>query len=67
MALALTRRIGRTRTDGLRALVHRRLRRRADIGEAVFLSAELKPVLVDHFKRLAPMLDYLCAAVELEF
>ena len=30
-------------------------------------SDELLPYLVDTFKRIAPMIDYLCAAVELEF
>jgi len=30
-------------------------------------SAELLPFAVDHYRRLAPMVDYLCAAVELEF
>jgi len=37
------------------------------ISDAVVCSAELKPVLVDQFKKLAPTLDYLCAALELEF
>ncbi|UXI66720.1 DUF2461 domain-containing protein [Tahibacter amnicola] len=30
-------------------------------------SAELRPFLVDSFKTIAPMIDYLCAAAELEF
>lgn len=30
-------------------------------------SDELHPYLVDTFKRIAPMIDYLCAAVELDF
>lgn len=30
-------------------------------------SDELQPFIVDTFKRIAPMIDYLCAAVELEF
>ena len=29
--------------------------------------SELKPFVVDTFKRVAPMIDYLCAAVDLEF
>jgi uncharacterized protein (TIGR02453 family) len=37
------------------------------ISDAVMCSAELKPALLEQFKRLAPMLDYLCAALELEF
>jgi uncharacterized protein (TIGR02453 family) len=37
------------------------------INDTVVCSAELKPVLVEQFKHLAPMLDYLCAALELEF
>ncbi|MEO6690301.1 MAG: DUF2461 family protein, partial [Dokdonella sp.] len=35
--------------------------------DAVATSDELLPVVVDTFKRVAPMIDYLCAAVELEF
>ena len=35
--------------------------------DALACSAELKPFVVDTFKRIAPMIDYLCAAVELEF
>lgn len=35
--------------------------------DAMVCSAELKPVLVDHMKRLSPLLDYLCAALDLEF
>ena len=30
-------------------------------------SDELLPAVVDTFKRIAPMIDYLCAALELEF
>lgn len=30
-------------------------------------SPELRPFMVEHFKRLAPLVDYLCAAQELEF
>lgn len=30
-------------------------------------SDELLPTVIDTFKRVAPMIDYLCAAVELEF
>lgn len=35
--------------------------------DALACSDELHPYLVDTFKRIAPMIDYLCAAVELEF
>ncbi|WP_395680917.1 DUF2461 domain-containing protein [Dokdonella sp.] len=35
--------------------------------DAVACSDELHPRIVDTFKRVAPMVDYLCAAVELEF
>lgn len=35
--------------------------------DSVALSAEFKPFLVESMKGLAPMIDYLCAAVELEF
>jgi len=31
------------------------------------LSAELKPLLVDRFRRVAPLVDYLCASLELDF
>jgi uncharacterized protein (TIGR02453 family) len=34
---------------------------------AMACSGELHPFIVDTFKRVAPMIDYLCAAVELEF
>jgi len=30
-------------------------------------SVELKPMLIDRFKRIAPMVDYLCASLDLEF
>jgi uncharacterized protein (TIGR02453 family) len=30
-------------------------------------SVELKPFVIENFKRLAPLMDYLCAALELEF
>jgi uncharacterized protein (TIGR02453 family) len=39
----------------------------AAIADAIVTSDELLPVVVDTFKRIAPMLDYLCAALELEF
>ncbi|HEX7338456.1 MAG TPA: DUF2461 domain-containing protein [Rhodanobacteraceae bacterium] len=35
--------------------------------EAFACSAELRPFAVDSFKRLAPMVDYLCAAQDLAF
>ncbi|MBX3689901.1 DUF2461 domain-containing protein [Dokdonella sp.] len=35
--------------------------------EALACSEELRPSLVDTFKRIAPLIDYLCAAVDLEF
>jgi len=38
-----------------------------DFDEAMACSTELLPFVVDNFKRLAPMVDYLCAAQELEF
>ncbi len=38
-----------------------------ELADAVVCSTELKPVLVEHMKRLAPLLDYLCAALDLEF
>ena len=37
------------------------------IPEALACSDELRPFVVDTFRRIAPMIDYLCAAVELEF
>ncbi|HVT33915.1 MAG TPA: DUF2461 domain-containing protein [Rhodanobacteraceae bacterium] len=37
------------------------------IPDAIVTSDELLPVVVDTFKRVAPMIDYLCAALELEF
>jgi uncharacterized protein (TIGR02453 family) len=39
----------------------------AAIGDSIVTSAELMPVVVDTFRRIAPMIDYLCAALELEF
>lgn len=36
-------------------------------GEALACSPQLLPFVVDHFKRLAPLVDYLCAAQNLEF
>jgi len=35
--------------------------------DALACSDELRPFIIDTFKRVAPMIDYLCAAVELEF
>lgn len=35
--------------------------------DSIAISAELKPLLVDRFKRVAPMVDYLCASLDLEF
>jgi uncharacterized protein (TIGR02453 family) len=35
--------------------------------DALACSDELLPYVVDAYKRIAPMIDYLCAAVELEF
>jgi uncharacterized protein (TIGR02453 family) len=35
--------------------------------EALACSSELMPTTVATFKRIAPMIDYLCAALELEF
>ena len=39
----------------------------ATFDEKLATSAEFKPYLVDTFKRVAPMVDYLCAALDLEF
>jgi uncharacterized protein (TIGR02453 family) len=39
----------------------------AAIPDAIVTSDELLPVVVDTFRRIAPMIDYLCAALELEF
>jgi len=39
----------------------------AAIADSIATSDELLPVVVDIFKRTAPMIDYLCAALELEF
>lgn len=33
----------------------------------IAMSAELKPLLVDRFQRVAPLVDYLCASLDLEF
>jgi uncharacterized protein (TIGR02453 family) len=38
-----------------------------DFDEDMACSAELLPFIIDNFKRLSPMVDYLCAAQELEF
>lgn len=35
--------------------------------ERLATSAELRPFVVDAFKAVAPMIDYLCAAVEIDF
>jgi len=35
--------------------------------DAVATSEELKPFLVDRLKHLAPLIDYLCASLDLEF
>jgi uncharacterized protein (TIGR02453 family) len=34
---------------------------------SIATSVELKPFLVDRLKRIAPMVDYLCASLDLEF
>ena len=39
----------------------------AEFTEALACSSELLPFTVTTFKRLAPMIDYLCAALDLEF
>lgn len=38
-----------------------------DFPDEVALSSELKPFLVERMKRIAPMVDYLCASLDLEF
>lgn len=38
-----------------------------DFPEALACSDELQPLLIDTFKRIAPLIDYLCAALDLEF
>ncbi|MBN8739354.1 MAG: TIGR02453 family protein [Lysobacterales bacterium 69-70] len=48
------------------------IRRKDFVASAAFddklaTSAEFKPWLIDTYKRLAPMVDYLCAALELDF
>ncbi|WP_257387694.1 DUF2461 domain-containing protein [Tahibacter caeni] len=48
------------------------IRRKDFVASAAFddrlaTSTEFKPWLVDTYKRLAPMVDYLCAALELDF
>ena len=35
--------------------------------DRIAISTELKPLLVDRFRRIAPMIDYLCAGLELDF
>lgn len=37
------------------------------IADALVTSDELLPAVVDAFKRVAPMIDYLCASLELDF
>lgn len=37
------------------------------LDDAVMCSAELQPVLEEHLRRLAPLIDYLCAALDLPF
>ena len=39
----------------------------ADFSDADAMSPQLKSRLVDIFKGVAPMVDYLCAALDLEF
>ncbi|MGH8114027.1 MAG: DUF2461 domain-containing protein [Rhodanobacteraceae bacterium] len=39
----------------------------AGFGDAMACSPKLFPFVVEHFKRLAPLVDYLCAAQNLEF
>jgi len=39
----------------------------AGIDDAVVTSDELLPTVVDTFKRIGPVIDYLCAALELEY
>lgn len=39
----------------------------AGVADAIVTSDELLPTVVDTFKRIAPMIDYLCASLELEF
>jgi uncharacterized protein (TIGR02453 family) len=38
-----------------------------EFSDADAMSPRLKPLLVDAFKGIAPMVDYLCAALDLEF
>jgi uncharacterized protein (TIGR02453 family) len=38
-----------------------------EFSEALACSSELMPAVVTTFKRIAPMIDYLCAALELDF
>lgn len=39
----------------------------ASVADGIVTSDELLPTVVDTFKRIAPMIDYLCASLELEF
>jgi len=48
------------------------LKRKDFVASAEFTDAEatsprLKPLLIETFKGIAPMVDYLCAALDLEF
>ncbi|MBS0590340.1 MAG: DUF2461 family protein, partial [Proteobacteria bacterium] len=38
-----------------------------ELTDAQITSAELAPLMLESFKGVAPMLDYLCAALDLEF
>ena len=38
-----------------------------EFSDADAMSSKLKPIVVDTFKGIAPMVDYLCAALDLEF
>lgn len=38
-----------------------------EFSDADALSPRLRPIVVDAFRRVAPMVDYLCAALDLEF
>jgi uncharacterized protein (TIGR02453 family) len=39
----------------------------ATFDDKLAVSAEFKPYVIDQLKRVAPMIDYLCAAIELDF
>ena len=38
-----------------------------ELSDAQITSSELKSIVIENFKALAPMIDYLCAALDLEF